>query len=226
MDGYNQRLFKGGIRKHVHLARFRWLRDECIELHVNLSNVVEIGCFDARTIDYLPKAPARYHGFDAGWEGGLKEAIKKYKTYSFIKSTDPADLVLSEKATLVICLETLEHIPDRLLDEYFRKIAGLMEKDGYFLVSIPNETGPVFLIKYICKALYYGNVFNYSLKDVCAATLGRTDMIRRHSHRGFSWRDLLQRLEKHFKIVKVVGIQIPWLPPSFNINIGIVCRIS
>lgn len=54
-----------------HLSRFRWLEREVTSLGLRSASVVELGCFDGRTIDHIPIEITRYVGLDAGWESGL-----------------------------------------------------------------------------------------------------------------------------------------------------------
>ncbi len=67
--GYNERLFSSGIRKKLHASRFYWLANCLTKLNFQYIRVLELGCFDRKTIDYLPLKPLRYLGFDASWEG-------------------------------------------------------------------------------------------------------------------------------------------------------------
>lgn len=65
---YNKRLFSSGLRKCWHLARFYWLREQLSRnFGVSLQgcSVIELGCFDVKTLDYLPARPrhASMHQF-------------------------------------------------------------------------------------------------------------------------------------------------------------------
>jgi len=220
---YNERLFKKGFRKSIHLARFKWLKKKCNEYDVCCDTVVELGCFDARSIDYLPKLPSMYFGFDAGWEDGIKDAVEKYKNYSFLISSSPDDIKKIKNASLVLSLETLEHIEPDLLEAYFSVMRDVMANDAYFIITVPNEKGIIFLLKYILKILYYGGVTNYSFKEIVAATTGRMAFVERNNHKGFDWQAMAKKLKIYFKVIKIEGIQADWLPPSLNVNIGIIC---
>lgn len=226
---YNERLFSGVVRKYAHEARFNWLNKKLLEYDVCYDLVIELGCFDGRSIQYFPEEPARYYGFDAGWEGGIYRAIEKYHDnprFIFYISSSPADLAIPDgmKATLVIALETLEHIPPDILDEYLQKIYELMAPNSYFIITVPNEKGIVFLSKFLVKALAYRDAHNISLREVYAATFGKTHLIKRDNHKGFDWECLLDQLKQYYKIVELQGVQIKKLSPKLNINIGIVCQ--
>ena len=78
-NDYNKRLFNtSSLRGKIHTARFRWLV-ECIERYSpKFETVLELGCFDGKSIEFLPHAPKYYEGWDANWEGGLDIARKKF----------------------------------------------------------------------------------------------------------------------------------------------------
>ena len=199
------------------------VKKKCDEYDVCCDNVVELGCFDARSIDYLPKLPSMYYGFDAGWEDGIKEAIEKYKNYSFLISSSPEDIKKIKNASLVLSLETLEHIKPEILEAYLSIIREVMANNAYFILTVPNEKGIIFLLKYILKILYYGDASNYSFSEIAASIIGRMAFVERNNHKGFDWQTMTKQLEKYFKIIKIEGVQTDWLPPSLNVNIGIIC---
>ena len=68
--GYNERLFKGCIRKKLHMARYYWITKSLLKLDCEFQSCLELGCFDGKVIDFLPTKPVRYLGLDANWEGG------------------------------------------------------------------------------------------------------------------------------------------------------------
>lgn len=221
---YNERLFNGGIRKWFHTARFRWLKKKCIQHKVSLDFVIEIGCFDARSLDFFPEAPKEYYGFDAGWEGGLELARVKYagKNWRFLDATKADDINLPDGqfASLAISLETLEHIAPELIDEYLKKTASLL--DGYFLVTVPNEKGVVFLMKYLAKLLFFTDAKKYKPSEIYGATFGLMHMVGRREHKGFDWEEMRDQLSQYFDVIDLEGVQFPMLPASLNPQIGFV----
>src|SRR6267143_4618192 len=154
MDGYNERLFSGGVRAWFHLARFRWVADKVSQIDLFPLRVVELGCFDGRLVSVL--SPQKYVGFDADWEGGLSSAQNTYAQrdgIAFVKCQTPNDLrVPFMNPNLFVSLETLEHILPGELEEYLRKLSEL--KCEYGLVTVPNEKGIVFLFKYLAKLAF------------------------------------------------------------------------
>ena len=226
MKSYNQRLFGVGVRKWIHEARFLWLQRKCNAMNLNSDSVLELGCFDARSIRYLPSKPKSYYGFDANWEGGLDLAKKTYefeRQYQFFKATKPEQMVIDGgQVSLALSLETIEHIPPELVGGYLRRVAELL--NGVFIVTVPNEKGMLFLAKHLVKTLFVGGSEVYSLAEVLNATLGRTDRVSRGEHKGFDWEKLLLELSMYFDVEKVEGIQFPWAPVCCSAQIGFVLR--
>ncbi len=223
---YNERLFKSGIRKWLHIARFNWLRNKCIQYNPAVNLVVELGCYDGRSIGYLPEKPNKYYGFDANWEQGLDIARNKYPSpaYSFVQCESANDIVIDgvESVSLVISLETLEHIPEYLLIGYLKKFSTIL--NGYLFVTVPNEKGIIFLAKYVVKGVFLKNDYLYSFKEVLAATFGKMDYVKRNDHKGFDYKKLLGDLNEYFDVLEVKGVQFPLLPAWSNLQIGFVLK--
>lgn len=228
-QGYNERLFSGkGLRFKYHIWRFDWLKRQ-IKKYIDTDlNVIELGCFDGKTLDFLPKQPIRYVGLDADWEGGLSSAQDKYagsSNLSFINSSDPADLqqFTDGQFNVGIAQETLEHIPPESLDSYLAQMARVIE--GYLLVTVPNEKGIIFFIKRLAKlTLGMKGKNDYTAYEFFNATIGRMDKVERDDHKGFDHEKLRDQIEEHFDIVECQGGPLSWLPPSLNLTIGIVAR--
>lgn len=225
-SNYNQRLFSGGFRKWLHEARFAWINNICTENNIKTNSVLELGCFDGRAINYLPKRPENYYGFDANWENGLdqaKELFASFANYHFVEASHPSQLVTNGiRFDLAISLETIEHIPPEHVDEYLLRISKVL--DGMFLVTVPNEKGLLFLVKYLVKKFILGGAEKYTASELLNATLGRMGNVRRNQHKGFDWEELSRSLSTYFDIVSVEGVQFPSLPLSVNAQIGFVLR--
>lgn len=224
--GYNERLFDSGFRKWLHEARFLWLERVSRDFDINTRNVLELGCFDGRAIEYLVKKPGHYCGIDANWEGGIDLAKERYgdlANYQFLIVKSPSELnPVNEKYSLAISLETLEHIPPDILDEYLMYISNSLE--GVFAVSVPNEKGILFLAKYLAKKMVFGGSETYTFGEVINATLGRLQYVSRLEHKGFDWEKLLEQLSDYFVVEKVEGIQFRWAPLFCNAQIGFILR--
>lgn len=229
IPGYNERLFQKGFRSYIHLARFAWLRKMAIRFTENKRlRVLELGCFDGRSIDWLPSQPLLYDGFDANWEGGLDIGRVRYtgiSTIRFHECSSPEEMVVdTDDYDLGISLETIEHIPPAIVDGYLQKISHSVNNVALF--TVPNETGLPFLIKYIAKKVLYRDSKDeeYSIAEFWNELFGNTSKVHRNEHKGFNYQEFIQQLDQYFEIMSVTGIPIGWLPASLSFNIGIVAR--
>lgn len=221
---YNERLFAGGFRATLHTARFLWLRDAVSRYGARCDKVLELGCFDGRALDYMPR-PSEYRGYDANWEGGLDLAApREQQGVSFHLAATPEDMRLTGVFDTAISMETLEHIPPELVSPYLAKIASHL--DGYFFATVPVEIGPVFLGKWLAKraaSLRSLRPQPYTAKEVLCQTLGLTKYVRRDNHMGFNYRDMVREIGRHFEVLSVEGC--PWrLPPPLCFTVGIVAH--
>ncbi|MBX3562141.1 MAG: hypothetical protein KF780_10055 [Sphingomonas sp.] len=228
MPGYNERLFGGGVRKRLHEARFHWL--EKASRSLDCSTVFELGCFDGKAINYLPRKPERYVGADANWEGGLDDARKLWPQFEFHNCRHPDDILdkVSGPFSLSIAMETFEHIPPAIVPDYIDFLADITR--GHVLITVPVEFGPVFLGKYLAKQLVGsfsekdGEVRSYTLGEVMNATIGRTSRVRRGEHKGFDYRWLRALLGQRFDIIASEGHPFRLGPPWLNFGVGILAR--
>jgi 2-polyprenyl-3-methyl-5-hydroxy-6-metoxy-1,4-benzoquinol methylase len=225
---YNERLFsRAGLRRFYHLARFEWVRDK-IEGHLgNDLRLVELGCYDGRLFDTLGGRVADYVGLDANWAGGLDLARRKYrgrKDVTLIESTAPEDFKRfpAGKFNVAAALETLEHVPPRLVPSFLDQLQRVTR--GHLFITVPNELGPVFLAKYLAKKVFYGDGQDYSPAEVVAATLRRSDKVERDDHKGFDYRDVIAEVRKRFDILEVDGLASLGLPAALSPTVGIFAR--
>lgn len=227
-QGYNDRLFSGsGLRNYYHLARYRWLRQKLADESAQPLRIIELGCFDGKTIDFIPHPIQQYVGLDAGWEDGLtigRKAFAERPEISLLQAVNADALAPygDGEFNVAIALETLEHIPTGTMREYLAQIARVT--NGPFFVSVPNEMGPIFLAKYLAKRLMYGSDEQYSFGEAVAATLRQPHKIVRSEHKGFDYRELIADLRTHFDIEKVEGVPPLGLPPALSLTVGVVAR--
>jgi cyclopropane fatty-acyl-phospholipid synthase-like methyltransferase len=224
--GYNERLFKSGLRKYLHLARFRWFGAQLHKRNLTPRAVLELGCFDGKLLGFMPQ-PQVYKGFDANWEGGLDLARQQWGHVigaHFIQATTPAQMGLApdERFDIAVSMETLEHVPLDLVDPYLATIAAHL--DGYFFITVPNEKGLMFFAKWLTKFVFRADPEPYTLGEIVNATLGRTHKVARREHKGFNYDELIGQIGKHFEVVQVSGHPFSWLPTSLCFSVGIVAR--
>ncbi len=223
--GYNERLFSSGLRRHLHEARFLWIHKKLLELGCPYDRVIELGCFDGKVLDFFPKKPHYYVGYDADWEDALSLAQEKWKDYPnfhFRYCTTAEEMELGEdRFDIAIAMETLEHLPVEAVGPYLSKLAAVT--DGCILITVPNEKGVVFFAKHLAKLLF-GEVERHTLAEFVNATLGRMDRVKRGHHKGFDYERLVCEVADYFDIVEISALPFSGLPKALNFTVGIVAR--
>ncbi|MHA6248562.1 class I SAM-dependent methyltransferase [Pontibacter sp. CAU 1760] len=228
--GYNERLFQENtLRGRLHFARYYWLRSKVAKYYPEVKSVLELGCFDGKTISFLPQSITLYHGFDANWERGLDEARKIYindDRLKFIRSSEIEGFVPPLPVYDVsICMETLEHLPLVDLELY---ISQLRNSTKHFcFVTVPNEKGFVLILKYLIKKMVLRDDPElYSYNELLNGLFNRMKRIQRNEggHKGFDYVELIDRLKGHFDIIEVNGIPLATVPKQLSFSIGVVLK--
>jgi 2-polyprenyl-3-methyl-5-hydroxy-6-metoxy-1,4-benzoquinol methylase len=151
VTSYNERLFNRKIiRGKLHFARYIWLQEKVKQYHQSPKSVLELGCYDAKTIDFLPDNLEQYVGYDANWENGLDLAKTKYKDsrFSFFQTCSVNDFNPNNAIyDISICMETIEHLALNELEIFIKKLE--LSTNKYCFVTVPNEKGIVLIIKYL-----------------------------------------------------------------------------
>src|SRR2546430_2057973 len=221
--GYNERLFSGGIRASIHYSRFRWLARSLAKVGSRPKRVLELGCFDGKSINFLPAMPDAYLGLDANWEGGLDLAREKWKeqtAFRFLHCTTPDDVPSNERFDVSICMETLEHVPPHMVEPYLAKLCELTET--YIFITVPNEKGLVFALKYLVKRVAGGDFLECTLSEFINQTIGRMHRVKRHEHKGFDYEVVVGAVSKYFDIIELSPYPMRGLPRAFGFGIGII----
>lgn len=231
MATYNERLFEGKtFRSKLHFARYNWVNSWIGKWNLGSYSMLELGCYDGKTIDFLDNKPIIYAGYDANWEGGLDIAKTKWRaqtSYSFHICEKPNDFSNNHLLYDVsISLETLEHIPAVDLESYIKLLS--IKSTKYCLVSVPNEKGPVLFFKHIIKKLTQSKAQteSYTIKELLYGSIGKLDKVERTDcgHKGFDYDALEKILEKYFIVLKKEAIPYSAIPHALGFNIGFVLK--
>jgi len=223
--GYNERLFSGGIRAKIHYSRFHWLARSLASLKCQPRRVLELGCFDGKTINFLPVMPDAYLGLDANWEGGLEIARANWKTHKafrFVNCVTPDDVPSNERFDVCICMETLEHVPPEMLERYLAKLSELTE--SYIFITVPNEKGLVFALKHLFKKVAKGDSLDCTASEFINQTLGRMQKVQRDEHKGFDYDVVVAATSTYFDVIDVSPYPMRALPTAFGFGVGIIAQ--
>lgn len=191
-------------------------------------SILELGCFDAKTIDYLPFGFSKYAGYDANWEKGLEIGKKKWNKdpdVTLIESHAASEFnPAGEQFDCSIAMETLEHLKLNELEDYIVKLAAATKQ--YLFVSVPYERGLPLFIKYLYKTMLFKVDEPYSIKELWNGVAGDLSKVERIEcgHKGFDHNQLIQLLSEYFVIEKVQGLPFTSLPLPVNFSVAIVAR--
>ena len=228
-SGYNERLFGAGLRGYFHTARFRWLASALLRVGCVSDSVLEIGCFDGKVLDILPTPPRTYLGLDADWEGGLGIAQERWahkREFSFRPCCTPRQMreaVGGRRFDISIAMETFEHVPPGMVDQYLCEIAACTS--GFLFLTVPNEKGVPLLVKRLVKRLTWRDAQVYTNSEFLNAVLGRMDKVERVEHKGFDYARFIEEVRQHFDVIEVSGHPLGLLPTSLCFGVGIVAKV-
>jgi hypothetical protein len=232
---YNERLFGKGIYGQHHMRRFKWLKNTLTALcRPRLSiSILELGCYDGKTLEWIPVHVDRYVGIDAGWNSGIidgkpcgleaaRVSFRNNTNYAFLQSNTPDGIAtLSDTFDVGICMETFEHIDPAQLESYVAAYAKKVH--DVLLVTVPNEKGLPLLGKAVGSwLLRKERASSYSMMELVAGVFGRMNRVPRSQHKGFDYAHLASLLKKYFPHVRIQGVSPGGLPPSLSFTVGII----
>lgn len=213
---YNERMFSKGLRGKLHSARFEWLVRQLKRRGIERASIFELGCHDARTIDFLEESGLtvdRYLGVDANEHGGIEMAKERFggrPGFEFVAGAEPSAIPQpKEPFDLLICMETFEHIPEEVVDRYLARIKEVVR--GTLFITVPIERGLPFITKHLARGVMTKEHRDMTRKEFWGHLFGRFRGLRHDGHIGFDDRRLVRQVAEHFKIesLHAIGPAIP-----------------
>ena len=216
---------------YLHKTRYKHL----IRLFTELSakdpsrtlRVVDIGCAHAKAFNILNnRFNITYVGIDIdeNLAGIAKERYSSYKNFRIINDSITNHYTELENADVIIALEALEHIPENIVVRVIEHIA--RAKPAAFICSVPNEVGPIILLKNIGSLLTgYMRHKEYKWRETLLVSLFNLDKVETHGigHKGFDWRWLAQTIRHNMRINQIHTNPFDWLPKTFSFSILFIC---
>src|SRR5262245_54741969 len=143
---------------------------------------------------------------------------------------------------VVTCMEVLEHCLDPVVNEVLGHLVRLVAPGGRVIISVPIEIGPSFVVKSLVRAWagrrglsdyrWYESVsLATTARSVFASA--RTELERPvygepgaqfHSHYGFNWRRLRQRVSRSFIVDTTLFSPFNIFGGWFSSQVWFVCR--
>lgn len=153
-----------------------------------------------------------------------------------------ADPALDGTFDVVTCMETLEHCTAPVVEIVLNDLARLVKPDGRVVISVPIEIGPTFPAKLLIRKLaawrglsdyrYYESYSLAAAAKMLFATKSTT--LERpvyggpdapsHSHYGFNWRALRERVRAHLTVDRTLFSPLGFLGGWVSSQVWLVCH--
>lgn len=216
--------FLHGIRYKRLLSVFTRLAEKYPDRALK---VVDIGCAHAKSFEILnDRFDIAYTGIEL--DGTFAEIARERhgakSNFRIINDSVANHYVELSGADVILALETLEHIPEHVVVRLIEQIAAARPK--VFFCSVPNEVGPIVLIKNLGSLLTgYMRHTEYRWRETFHASLFNLDKVEAHGtgHKGFDWRWLAQTIRHNMKISRIHASPFDWLPKTLSFSIIFVC---
>jgi SAM-dependent methyltransferase len=234
---------KNKIIAWSHQSRF----DKALGLIGQRTNLLlDYGCGDGTFLALARDRIKQGHGadVDANQIDGCRERLATYEELQFFVTEELSGGEHNGKYDVVTCMETLEHCTEEVVEEVLADIARLCASDGKVIISVPVEVGPSFFVKQSVRALArrkgvssYNLQESYPVRDAVKMVLadkhtaiarpvyGEPPLVG-HSHYGFNWRRLRERVAAHLTVDRTLFTPLGALGGWVSSQAYFVCRSS
>lgn len=229
IEKYEQNQEFNSLTSWLHSHRYKNILAVFDELTKSIPDrpikTVEVGCGSAKLFPLLnDRYSIEYTGIDVV-EDRISAANERYGSHpNFSAIQDSADVRLKDlaDADIVVALETLEHIPERIVVRIVEEVARIRPR--VFICSVPVEIGPIIWIKNLGSRLMGYQRTNYTLRETFWAGLYRLDKLPPHdtSHKGFDWRWLAQTIRHNMNIQEMRKFPFGFMPAALSTNVFFV----
>lgn len=108
----------------------------------------------------------------------LEEAKKNLHDMSNVSFFSSSDLIGTDAADVIFCLEVFEHLPETETLTALSRIEEILKNDGIAIIGVPVEVGFPALYKGIFRRSRRSNTFDTKAKNILACFLGRPPVER------------------------------------------------
>ncbi len=232
---------KSGIIAWSHGARFKRALDL---IGPSVRTILDYGSGDGTFLAMAAPSLSLGWGADLATDQ-IKDCQARFAALTNLRfSTIPelADPAHTAAYEVVTCMETLEHCTSPIVDVVLSDLSRLVTKDGRVIISVPIEIGPTFPIKALVRRLAawrglsdYRTYESYSLRNAARMVFAtRSTAIDRpvygdrqspyHSHYGFNWRAMRERVRTYLDIEKTQFSPLGWSGGWLSSQAWFVCR--
>ncbi len=188
-------------------------------------SILDIGCADGIFLPSLAQLCDELQGADLR-EERVRAIDRSEMPHLHVSAQDVQDTSFeSGYFDLVVCLETLEHVPDP--HRGIAEIARVLKPGSRGVISVPIEIGLPALVKDVLRRLArYPKKSLNSFGNLMRAVVKRPNTehhVKTLSHQGFDYRMVLGGLAPHgLRVVTIRCFPLNLLGPNFNSRIIIL----
>jgi 2-polyprenyl-3-methyl-5-hydroxy-6-metoxy-1,4-benzoquinol methylase len=210
----------------------------------DVNTLLDYGCGDGTFLVLAADRVAEGHGcdVDANQIENCRTRLSTYKNVTFYVNDELSGPDHKGEFDVVTCMETLEHCTDEVVEIVLSDVARLVAPKGRVIISVPIEVGPSFIAKQSIRAIArrqgassYQLEERYSASDALKMLFARrgTYVERKllgeppmtgHSHYGFNWRRLRERVAAHLEIERTLFTPLGALGGWVSSQAYFVCR--
>jgi SAM-dependent methyltransferase len=210
----------------------------------DVNKLLDYGCGDGTFLVLAADKVAEGHGcdVDANQIQNCRDRLSSYKNITFHVNDELSAPDHDGEFDIVTCMETLEHCTDEVVEIVLKDVARLVAPTGRVIISVPIEVGPSFIAKQSIRAIArrqgassYQLHEKYSPSDALKMLFaGRNTYVERpvlgeppmtgHSHYGFNWRRLRERVAQHLHVERTLFTPLGALGGWVSSQAYFVCR--
>ena len=232
---------RSGIIAWSHRARFR----EGLRLAGRSARkVLDYGCGDGTFLAMAADRIGAGVGADIAVDqiADCRTRLSRFSNLAFCTTAELRDRSHDGAYDVVMCMETLEHCTAPAVEAVLGDLARLVAPAGTVVISVPIETGPTFLIKLVIRKVAgwrglsdYRHYESYGPRDALRMIFaGRRTAVARpvygapdapgHTHYGFNWRAMRERVRSHLAIERTLFSPLGFLGGWVGSQAWFVCR--
>lgn len=210
----------------------------------NTKKLLDYGCGDGTFLALASDRIDEGHGVDvdANQIEDCRTRLDSVGNLRFFVNGDLSGTEHDGAFDVVTCMETLEHCTEPVVEEVLADLSRLCAPGGRVIISVPVEIGPSFLVKQTVRAIArrqgtssYDVHETYGLRDAVKMLFaGRHTSIERtifeapplvgHSHYGFNWRRLRERVRQHLTVDSTIFTPLGFLGGWVSSQAYFVCH--
>ncbi len=167
-----------------------------------------------------------------------RNRFKEIHNLKFYHTDESKSSDFSGQFQIVICMETLEHCPEPIVDLVLDELNRLASDNGKIFISVPIEIGLTFIFKYWLRKMAgwrnlsdYKYYEKYSFRNAWKMIFAnsKTQLDRPiygggHTHYGFNWLRLKLKIKEKLIVESVDYSPLGWLRGICSSQVWFTCR--